>query len=118
MSFIFDIQTFATTYTTTAQTQTTATPINSETQVTPTVIVLSDKTLVDKEHAEYWTRKLIDYNKKHFLTVDNLVTNKEIDDFFDKLEEEAAAEANTSEDDLSGDSTEEPETPESGNDNP
>ena len=122
MSFVFDLQTFATTYTTTTQTQTTATPIDSDTQTTPTIIVLSDKTLVDKEHAEYWTRKLIDYNKKHFLSVDKLkvVTNDEIDEFFDKLEEEAAAAETVS----GGDSDETitggdgEDTPEGGNDNP
>lgn len=85
------------TYTTSTQTQTTVTPTPStETTDTPTVIVISDKTLVDKEHAEYYVRKTINFAKKHFLSLDGLkiVTNKEIDDFFDELEaEEAAAES-------------------------
>ena len=127
MSFVFGIQTFATTYTTQTyttqtQTQTTATPIDTSTTTTPTVIILSDKTLVDKEHAEYWTRKIIDYNKKHFLTVDNLkiITNDEIDDFFDVLEKEAKAEAtvNSGESDETITGGDGEDTPEGGDDNP
>lgn len=97
-SFIFNIQTFATTYTTqtyttSTQTQTTATPISTdtdtETTTTPTVIVLSDKTLVDKEHAERYVRKTIEYLQKHAFDKVKLVTDKEIDDFFEELEKEA-----------------------------
>ena len=122
MSFIFDIQTFATTYTTTAQTQTTATPIDTETTTTPTIIVMSEKTLVDKEHAERYVRKTIEFVKKHAFDGVKLVTDKEIDDFFDKLEEEAAAELNADEENFddgdtsggSGDS----DTQEGGGSNP
>ena len=91
MSFVFNVQTFATTYTTATQTQTTATNINTDTTTTPTIIVVSEKTLVDKEHAEYYVKKTIQYVQKHAFDGVKLVTNKDIDDFFDKLEEEAAS---------------------------
>ena len=91
MSFVtFDLQRYATTYTTSTQTQTTATTLDTETQTAPTIIVMSEKTLVDKEHAERYVRKTIEYVQKHAFDGVKLVTDKDIDDFFDQLEAEAA----------------------------
>ena len=92
MSFIFDIQTFATTYTTTqtyttaTQTQTTATTIDTDT----TMPTLTLEDLVNKEKLNSYAKKVTRFYDKRYLrnTEVTFITEEDIDGIIEELEDE------------------------------
>lgn len=92
MSFIFDIQTFATTYTTTqtytttTQTQTTATTIDTDT----TMPTLTLEDLVNKDKLNTYAKKVTKFYDKRYLrnTEVTFITNEDIDSIINGLEDE------------------------------
>ena len=102
MSFIFNIQTFATTYTTTqtyttaTQTQTTATTIDTDTTLPPmTMEDLVD--LVNKEKLGSYAKKITRFYDKRYLrnTEVTFITDEDIDGIIDGLEDEEESASDT-----------------------